>query len=72
MINVIPKIISASTAFHALELGFRTILIDDCSRGIDEKNIEAAYEKIQSWHGLVIQSNEVKNMVKKLNKVNFV
>ena len=25
---------SASTAFHALELGFRTILIEDCSRGI--------------------------------------
>ena len=54
---------TASTAFHALELGFRTILIDDCSRGIDEKNIAAAYEKIHSWHGLVIQSDEVKNMV---------
>ena len=35
----------ASTAFHALELGFRTVLIDDCSRGIDKRNIEAAYEK---------------------------
>ena len=35
----------ASTAFHALELGFRTVLIDDCSRGIDRKNIEATYEK---------------------------
>ena len=56
-------LISASTAFHALEVGFRTVLIDDCSRGIDEKNIEAAYEKIQSWHGLVVQSSEVKNMV---------
>ena len=26
---------AGSTAFHANELGFRTILIDDCSRGID-------------------------------------
>ena len=55
--------ISASTAFHALEVGFRTVLIDDCSRGIDEKNIAAAYEKIESWHGLVVHSSEVKNMV---------
>ena len=35
----------ASTAFHALELGFRTVLIDDCSRGINKENIAAAYEK---------------------------
>ena len=26
---------AGSTAFHANELGFRTILIDDCSRGTD-------------------------------------
>jgi len=53
----------ASTAFHALELGFRTCLIDDCSRGIDEKNIADCYDKIRSWHGLVIDSSEVRNMV---------
>ena len=45
----------ASTAFHAQELGFRTILIDDCSRGINEQNILAAYEKLGSWWGLVVQ-----------------
>ena len=55
--------VSASTAFHALELGFRTVLIEDCSRGIDKKNIAETYEKIESWHGLVVQSGEVKNMV---------
>ena len=63
LILIIITNLSASTAFHALELGFRTVLIDDCSRGIDEKNIEAAFEKIHSWHGLVIHSSEVKNMV---------
>ena len=53
----------ASTAFHALELGFRTVLIEDCSRGIDKKNIAETFEKIEAWHGLVVQSGEVKNMV---------
>ena len=53
-------IFSASTAFHAIELGFRTILIDDCSRGIDEKSIETAYEKVRNGWGLVVQSREVK------------
>ena len=51
--------ISASTAFHALELGFRTVLIDDCSRGINDENIANAYDKIRQEFGLVVQSGEV-------------
>ena len=38
-------------------------MIEDCSRGIDKKNIAETLEKIESWHGLVVQSPEVKNMV---------
>ena len=52
---------AASTAFHANELGFRTILIDDCSRGINEDNIEASYNKLKSEFGCVVQSHEVSN-----------
>ena len=51
--------LSASTAFHAIELGFRTILIDDCSRGIDEKSINTAYEKVRNGWGMVVHSREV-------------
>ena len=50
---------SASTAFHAQELGFRTILVDDCSRGINMKDIEATKEKIKENNGCVIHSSEV-------------
>merc|ERR1719219_1110018 len=53
----------ASTAFHALELGFRTILIDDCSRGIDGADIDRTFEKIREQNGLVVQSSEVRAMV---------
>jgi len=51
------------TAFHAQELGFRTILIDDCSRGITNENINNTFDKIKSQYGCVVQSSEVKAMV---------
>lgn len=50
---------SASTAFHGLELGFRTALIDDCSRGIQSDGIKNTIEKVKSNHGVVVQSTEV-------------
>jgi len=53
----------ASTAYHALELGFRTILIEDCSRGIRDDNIQQTFEKVRSAHGCVVNSSEVKAMV---------
>ncbi|XP_059081883.1 nicotinamidase-like isoform X1 [Tigriopus californicus] len=53
----------ASTAFHAQELGFRTILIDDCSRGIDMEAINEAKAQIIEDHGLVVNSSEVKALV---------
>ena len=53
---------AASTAFHAQELGFRTILVDDCSRGINMKDIEATKEKIKENNGCVIHSSEVRKI----------
>ena len=52
---------AGSTAFHANELGFRTILIDDCSRGINEDNIQSTFNKLKSEFACVVQSNEVKS-----------
>ena len=54
---------AASTAFHAQELGFRTILVDDCSRGINMKDIEATKEKIKENNGCVIHSSEVLKII---------
>ena len=56
-----PSSLLASTVFHSLELGFRTILIDDCSRGIDGADIDRTFEKIREQNGLVVQSSEVNN-----------
>jgi len=53
----------ASTAFHGIEQGFRTILVEDASRGIKEDDITKAFEKIREQHGAVVNSKEVKAMV---------
>ncbi len=49
----------ASTAFHGQELGFRTVLIDDCSRGIITEAIHDTIRKVHDHHGVVVKSTEV-------------
>merc|ERR1711981_265546 len=51
------------TAFHALELGFRTVMIDDCCRGIVDSDIKNTFDRIRSENGAVVQANEVGAMV---------
>ena len=60
---LIHLILSASTAHHANELGFRTVLIDNCSRGINDQNIQATFERLKAEWACVVQSSEVKAMV---------
>ena len=57
--SLLNIIIIGSTAFHANELGFRTILIDDCSRGINDENIAATFDKLKTEWACVVQSSEV-------------
>ena len=47
------------TALDALELGFRTILLEDCSRGIAPDPIKETLERIKKEGGLIINSSEV-------------
>lgn len=51
-----------STALHALEHGYRTILIEDACRGVDDIDIEKMKERLISNHGVVTSSENVKNM----------
>ena len=53
----------ASTAYHAQELGFRTVLVDDASKGINHDGIKGTIQKIKDNHGCVVESSEVKVMV---------
>lgn len=52
-----------ATAVDALSIGYRTILIDDCCRGVDLADIEKTKNTVIKNHGVIINSNEVKAMV---------
>ncbi|XP_075226775.1 nicotinamide amidase isoform X2 [Lycorma delicatula] len=52
-----------ATAADALSIGYRTILVDDCCRGVDLLDIEKTKNTLTSNHGVIISSNQVKAMV---------
>lgn len=47
------------TARDALQLGFRTFLIEDATRAINEKGFEAAKQEVLSLGGTILNSDEV-------------
>ncbi|KAG1690697.1 Nicotinamidase [Nymphon striatum] len=57
-----------ATAKDALELGFRTILIEDASRGVTEDNIKSTKNCLICQDAAVVNSNEVKAMVEGLDR----
>lgn len=52
----------AATTKHAIEEGYRTILIDDGCRGVSEEDIAATREHTTANQGLVVHSSQVKNL----------
>lgn len=51
-----------ATAVDAMSAGYRTILIDDCCRGVDLIDIENTKEKVNSNFGVIVSSSNVKAM----------
>ncbi|KAL1462434.1 hypothetical protein WDU94_014268, partial [Cyamophila willieti] len=52
-----------ASAIDALSIGYRTVLIDDCCRGVDLEDIEKTRKTVLDNHGVCVQSDEVKAMV---------
>lgn len=52
-----------ATAVDALTSGYRTILIDDCSRGVDLVDIEKTKANVIANNGVIINSSQVKAMM---------
>ncbi|XP_028129167.2 nicotinamidase [Diabrotica virgifera virgifera] len=52
-----------ATAIDAICSGFRTILLDDCCRGVDLLDIEKTKNTMMKNHGVVVSSDRVRNMV---------
>ena len=55
------------TANDAQDLGYRTILIQDACGGIQAKDILATKNNIKVKHGLVVNSTDVKDLVRGTN-----
>ncbi|GJQ68824.1 hypothetical protein Trydic_g6026 [Trypoxylus dichotomus] len=51
------------TAIDALNLGYRTILIEDCLRGMDLRSIQDTRDYILKQNGVIVDSSNVKAMV---------
>lgn len=52
-----------ATAVDALAIGYRTILLDDCSRGVDLQDIEKTKNTVVKNNGVIVNSGQVKAMV---------
>ncbi|XP_059489336.1 nicotinamidase [Neocloeon triangulifer] len=52
-----------STAADALAIGYRTIMINDCARGVNFDDIESTKKKFKDTHGIIVESSQVKAMV---------
>ena len=57
-----------STSNDAQDLGYRTILIQDASRGIYPEGIAETKDSIRAKNGLVINAEDVKDIVQGLNR----
>lgn len=60
---LLGKSVVASTAKDAIASGYRTVLLDDCCRGVDLLDIEKTKNHIRENHGLVVDSSQVRDMV---------
>lgn len=52
-----------ASALHGLELGFRTVVLEDCIRGIDFETIRKAKETFLTSKGVIVDSDRVRAMV---------
>lgn len=55
--------IVGATAVDALAIGYRTILLDDCSRGVDLLDIEKTKNTVIANNGVIVNSDQVQAMV---------
>lgn len=58
-----------ATAVDAISSGYRTILLDDCSRGVNLKDIECVKETVISTNGVITTSKQVR--AQSVNKKNI-
>ena len=59
--------VSAATSRDAVDLGYRTVVIDDACRGVTEEAITKAKSQLQQSGALILQSNDVSSSARNVN-----
>lgn len=60
--NCIPPLLSpGATIADALAIGYRSILVDDASRGVDLTDIERTKRSILDHHGVIVDSHQARH-----------
>jgi exosome complex component RRP4 len=62
--SVILTFLTGATAADALAIGYRTVLIDNCSRGVDLKDIEKTKNNVTNNNGVIVDSSQVRRVTK--------
>ena len=60
IVGIATDVCVYSTALHAVENGYRTYIVEDACRGVDEKNINLRLDELIEKKCSVVQSAEVK------------
>lgn len=57
---VIVAMVTAYTAQHSLDHGFRTIVVDDACKGVNAVNIASTKKSLTSRHAAIVNSSQVR------------
>lgn len=59
---------SGATALDSLYLGYRTVFVEDASKGVTPEGIAEAKKKIMDGNGVIVTAQKVANMVKGVDR----
>lgn len=63
IVGIATDVCVYATALHALENGYRTFIVQDACRGVDENNINLRLDELVARKCAIIQAEEVKDFV---------
>jgi nicotinamidase-related amidase len=63
LVGIATDVCVYSTAVHAVENGYRTYIIVDACRGVDENNINLRLDELIKRNCLVTKSDEIKDLI---------
>lgn len=58
-----------ASAADALSIGYRTVLIDDCCRGVDLADIEKTKNTVLNQYGVIVNADQVTSLISSIMSI---